>query len=116
MKPTFYIFFCLSIFNFTAMANDDTSQAADDVCQCLQEPYQQAELVISAFSEAQQSGDLSTVTQTQDQLMNIINTAELCMERLQIKYPEINKDQAQQEKVMLLTDELCPNPLNKYRQ
>ncbi|PSW20112.1 hypothetical protein C9I98_08620 [Photobacterium sanctipauli] len=104
------------MFSLSVVAADDTVQAAADVCHCLAEPYQHADTVIAALSEAQSSGDLSTVTEAQDKLMSVINSAQLCMEKLQEKYPHINRDQQLQAEVMKLAEEQCPNPLGNYAQ
>lgn len=88
--------------------------AADDVCHCLEAPYQQAEKALVLVGEAKKSGDMSQILASQDEMMKVMNTAQLCMEQLTKKYPDISADETQQQEVMRIVDEKCPNPLDQY--
>ncbi|EAS41054.1 hypothetical protein [Photobacterium profundum] len=94
-------------------ATTDTEQAAKDVCKCLEEPYSEASKALELINNADESGELSKILSSQEELMKIINTSQKCLENLYIKYPEINKDTTLQAEVITITDETCPNPLNE---
>ncbi|MGR5148443.1 hypothetical protein ACQKP8_18080 [Photobacterium alginatilyticum] len=89
--------------------------AADDVCVCLEGPYQHAEETLALVNEALQSGDMSKILASQDEMMKVMNTSELCIEDLSKKYPDISADESLQKEVMRIADEKCPNPLEQLK-
>jgi len=91
----------------------DLDAAADDVCVCLEVPYQHAEEILVLVNEALKSGDISKILASQDEMMEVMNTSELCIEGLSKKYPDISADESLQSEVMRIADEKCPNPLDQ---
>ncbi|GHA35051.1 hypothetical protein ACFFLZ_06985 [Photobacterium aphoticum] len=104
----------LVLLSQTVMADDMVEQAATDICQCLKEPYEHAAKVKAALSDAKASGSLSRITDTQDDMMAVINAAKLCMENVRSRYPDIKHDTALQEAILKRTESLCPNPLSSH--
>ena len=93
-----------------AWATPDLNEAAGDVCECLKEPYKQAQKAMELISAAQASGDMSGLVAAQGEMMGVINASNLCFQALPEKYPEINKSKELQNKVMGIVDKNCPNP------
>lgn len=93
-----------------AWATPDLDVAAEDVCECLEAPYAQAEKAMELISTAQASGDMSTLVSAQGEMMGVIDASNQCFNALTEKYPEIAQSEDLQEQVMDIADEQCPNP------
>ena len=93
-----------------AWAAPDLNEAAQDVCDCLEAPYAQAQQAMELISAAQASGDMSALVAAQCEMMGVINASNQCFEALPAKYPEINQSEELQQQVMNMADEQCPNP------
>ncbi len=93
-----------------AWAAPDLNEAAEDVCDCLEEPYAQAQQAMELISAAQASGDTSALIAAQGEMMGVINASNQCFEALAEKYPEINQSEELQQQVMNIAGEQCPNP------
>ena len=97
-----------------AWADPDLNEAADGVCECLKEPYEQAEKAMSLISAAQQSGDMSALVAAQGEMMGVINASNACFQALAQEYPEIDQSEDLQEQVMAIANEQCPNPAGDF--
>ncbi len=93
-----------------AWAAPDLNEAADDVCDCLEAPYAQAQQAMELISAAQASGDMSALIAAQGEMMGVINASNQCFDALTEKYPEISQSEELQQQVMNIADEQCPNP------
>lgn len=98
-----------------AWAAPDLNIASDDVCKCLEEPYQQASQAMQNISSAQASGDHSSLIAAQGEMMGVLSASGRCFDVLARKYPEIDKSTELQQKVMSLADKKCPNPAAAMR-
>ncbi len=97
-------------FSSLAWAAPDLNEAAEDVCDCLEAPYAQAQQAMELISTAQASGDMSALIAAQGEMMGVINASNQCFNALTEKYPEISQSEELQEQVMKLAGEQCPNP------
>lgn len=95
-------------------ATPDLNEAANGVCECLEEPYAQAQQVIDMVGAAQSSGDMSALMAAQGEMMGVISASNRCFEALAAKYPDINQSEALQQQVMAIADEQCPNPAQAF--
>ena len=93
-----------------AWAAPDLNEAAEDVCDCLEAPYAQAQQAMELISAAQASGDMSALIAAQGEMMGVINASNQCFDALTEKYPEISQSEELQQQVMNIADEQCPNP------
>lgn len=103
----------LSLATSLTFAAPNLQDATNDVCQCLEEPNNQAKQLIELFNQAQASGDISQVVAAQGDLMKVIKASEKCFKRLPEKYPDIDKSKELQKQVMDMTAQQCPNPAAK---
>ena len=106
------VLFLLGLLSMHSQANSQLEKAADEICLCLEAPYQQAEKSLHQLNGAQVSNDLAKVTRSQDEMMATINASTLCMESFRQLYPDIAKDAALHDKTLRLLDTKCPNPLS----
>lgn len=104
--------FLLGHLSLYSQAGSHLEKAADEICLCLEAPYQQAEQSLLQLNGDQGSNDLAKVTRSQDEMMATINAATLCMESFRQLYPDIAKDIALQDKTLRLLETKCPNPLS----
>ena len=93
-----------------AWAAPDLNEAAEDVCDCLEAPYAQAQQAMELIIAAQASGDMSALMAAQGEMMAVMNAGSQCFDALTVKYPEISQSEELQEQVMNIADEQCPNP------
>ncbi len=98
------------LFSNVAIAGDNLEEAANDVCQCLGEPYKTIEKIVEDLKKAQASGDTTKLMQYQGEVMGAIQATTPCFENLAKKYPGINQDKKLQKQVMDMADKQCPNP------
>tara|TARA_R110002074_G_scaffold153804_1_gene309086 strand:- start:25 stop:378 length:354 start_codon:yes stop_codon:yes gene_type:complete len=91
-------------------AASDLNKAAEDVCDCLEEPYAQVHKAMELISAAQASGDMSALMAAQGEIVGVINAFNQCFDSLKAKYPEINKSKELQQQVMNVANKQCPNP------
>lgn len=91
----------------------DVKQAANDVCQCLKEPFALLERLLPDFKAAEQTGEFSKLMQAQGEMMNILATATVCLEDLSTRYPNIEQNAELKAEVMAITDRQCPNPMRQ---
>lgn len=94
----------------------DLQAATDDICSCLKAPYEVVEKALGDIQKAQSTGDYSKIMQAQGEMMGIMNASTNCFEKLPGKYPEIDKNEELQSKVMNMADKQCPNPAKGYFQ
>jgi len=106
----FIITFLLITFSSVVLAAPDVNKAAEDVCECLKEPYIQVSKAMELIKAAQASGDTSALMAAQGEMMSVLNASSQCFEDLTKKYPEIVKSDELQAQVMLMADKQCPNP------
>ncbi len=111
MNPSTAFVSCSLLVASTVSFAEEPHIIAKDICECLKAPYQQAESVMSMLSDAEQSGDLTRVVQSQDEMMAIINTAKFCMENVKHNYPALEHDDELQKAVLQETELLCPSPI-----
>ena len=102
--------FTLLIMTSPALATDNIQQAADAVCNCLEEPYKIAAKVVNSLKQAQAAGDMSKLAQHQGEMMAVISASAKCFEALPEQFPKINQDEGLQKKVMDKANTQCPNP------
>jgi len=112
-KSVFFPIAAFALMSSPHALASDLDAAADDVCTCLEAPYQHAEETLALVNEALKSGDMSKIMTSQDEMMKVMNTSELCIEELGKKYPDISADESLQAEVMRIADEKCPNPLDQ---
>lgn len=93
-----------------AWAAPDLNKAAEDVCDCLEEPYAQVQQAMELMTAAQASGDMSALMAAQGEMVGVIKAGSQCFDVLKKKYPEISQSEELQEHVMNIADEQCPNP------
>ncbi len=110
MKKLLIILAALPLFANVAFAAN-TEKAAEDVCQCLDKPYDQARKILKLVNKAQASGDMSQIMAAQGEMMAVANAATRCFENLAKKYPEIDKKKKLQNEVMAKVEAKCPNPV-----
>jgi len=108
----FIIIFLLITFSSMVLAAPNVNEAAEDVCECLKEPYIQVSKAMELSKAAQASGDMSALMAAQGEMMSVMNTSSQCFDDLAKKYPEIVKSDELQAQVMLIADKQCPNPAN----
>lgn len=84
---------------------DDAQQAADDVCQC----YEQSRLAFEELAKTHANVDLSKMSDGKRQIADVLEATEACFAKLPVKYPNIDKDEALQEKVTEIAKTQCPN-------
>ena len=101
----------MTFFSLT-WAAPNLNVAAEDVCECLEAPYAQAQKAMELISAAQASGDTSALIAAQGEMMSVINASSQCFEALTEKYPEIVQSEDLQIQVMNIADEQCPNPVS----
>jgi hypothetical protein len=94
----------------------DLQAAADDVCSCLEAPYNVVQRALDDLQKAQASGDYSKMTQAQGEMMGVMSASSKCFAELPAKYPEIEQNDELKSKVMALADKQCPNPAASYAQ
>ena len=107
-KAALFLFLLFISQGVSASAN--IQQAADDVCNCMNEPNKKAMEVLQMVQKAQATGDMSQVMAAQGEMMGVISASSRCFEALPAKYPEINRNKELQDRVMQLADKQCPNP------
>ena len=105
--------FLLILFSANTWAVD-LQAAADDVCACLEAPYEIVEKALGEIQNAQSTGDYSRMMEAQGEMMGVMNASNACFSALPEKYPEVDKDDELKEKVMQLADQQCPNPASGY--
>jgi len=86
------------------------NQAATDACVCLKVPYQQLEKVIASIQTAKETGDLSQLQTSQNELIQLMSSSTACFEDLSKKYPEIDQSEVLKKQVADLIQEMCPVP------
>lgn len=103
----------ISVLLFSGLAHSgpNLDVAADDLCECLVEPYKQLSRVSGTFKQAQASGDLSQLTAAQGEMMEVMNSSRPCFEGLSKKYPEIEKSDPLKKQVMQIAEKKCPSPI-----
>ncbi|MDV5167460.1 hypothetical protein [Photobacterium rosenbergii] len=106
------VLFLLGLLSMHSQANSQLEKAADEICFCLEVPYQQAEKSLRQLNGAQASNDLDKVTRSQDEMMATINASTLCLEYFRQLYPDIAKDVTLHDRTLRLLDTKCPNPLS----
>jgi len=111
MMKRYSIIFALPLLSAPAFAGPDVNAAANDACQCLEEPYRQMTNTIEIIKQAQVSGDMSQLTSSQEEMMAAANAATPCFEALSKKYPEIDKSDVLKDKVMAIAEKQCPRPI-----
>lgn len=114
MVSSINMLFLLGLLSFPSQASISIDKAADELCLCLEGPYQQAEKTLSQLkgNGGQDLTDLDKVTRSQDEMMEILNASNLCLESLRHLYPDIAQDIALQDKTLKLIDSKCPDPLS----
>ena len=100
---------------FPTHANDQLEKITDEICQCLETPYQQVGEALIEMINAQDSKDLSKVTQSQNLVMELIVASRLCIETYRHLYPELAQDIKLEENALSLLDQKCPDPLLVHR-
>ena len=93
-----------------AWAAHNLNEAAEDVCDCLEAPYAQAQQAMELIIAAQASGDMSALIAAQGEMMGVINASTQCFDALTVQYPEISQSEELQQQVMNIADQQCPNP------
>lgn len=93
----------------------DIQSAANDVCACLEAPYEVAENAIRDLNSALSTGDQAKLARSQGEMMGVMNAASECFAALPQKYPEINGSEDLQGQVMSLAAKQCPNPADSLR-
>lgn len=91
-------------------AAPDLDQAAADACLCLEAPYNELSKALVVVKQAQKTGDMSKLMESQAQMMAILQSSASCFEDLSNKYPEIDKSDDLKKQVMEKTEKKCPNP------
>lgn len=104
---------CWSLSSFAMAA--DLHAAANDVCSCLEAPYQLAEQAISELQQAHSSGDYSNLMLAQGDMMDVMNAANQCFEQLPTKYPDIAQSDQLKAQVMAIAEQQCPNPAANFQ-
>ena len=97
-------FCCLS------WATSNLNEAAEDVCECLKEPYAQAKKAMDLINTAQKSGNMASLVAAQGEMMSVMSSSNRCFDALSVKYPDIDKSSELQDQVMKFADKKCPNP------
>lgn len=100
----------LLICSTAAFAGPDLDQASNDVCKCLEAPHNQAKKAMELLHQAQASGDMSQLMSAQGEMMGVLSESNRCFEGLAKKYPEIDRSNELQNKVMAMAEQKCPNP------
>jgi len=111
MKKLYIIISVLPLFSAMAFAGPNLDAAANDACQCLEEPYRQMNKTIVLIKQAQASGDMSQLMAAQNEMMAAANAATPCFEALSKKYPAIDKSDPLKDRVMALAEKQCPPPM-----
>ena len=102
---------CLSIAAILPLsAAPDLDQAAADACLCLEAPYNEISNILIAVKQARQSGDMSKIVESKEQMMTVLQSSASCFEDLSNKYPEIDESEELKKQVLDKTEEMCPNP------
>lgn len=106
------ILVCLTWVAFTSAGFSATNinQAATDACLCLKAPYQQLEKVITSIQTAKETGDLSQLQTSQNELIQLMNSSTTCFEDLSEKHPKIDQSDVLKKQVADLTQKMCPVP------
>ncbi|VAW95909.1 hypothetical protein MNBD_GAMMA21-1579 [hydrothermal vent metagenome] len=110
MKKWILLVTLIPLYITPVMAEPDLDAASSDACKCLEKPYKAAEENIKQIKQAQASGDMSNIAETQGELMGMLNASTKCFASLSKKYPKIDKNKELQNKVMMMVEEKCPNP------
>ena len=113
MRIIFLVLSSCAFFSL-AWAAPNLNEAADGVCECLKEPYAQAQKAMELIDTAQQSGDMSALVSAQGEMMGVINASNQCFETLAQKYPKIDQSEELKEQVMEIAEEQCPNPAGDF--
>jgi hypothetical protein len=108
----FIVTITLVIISSVVWAAPNMNEAAEDVCECLKEPYIQVSKAMELITAAQASGDMSALMSAQGEMMSVMNASSQCFEVLTKKYPEIAKSDELKMQVMSIADKQCPNPAN----
>ncbi|KHT62185.1 hypothetical protein RJ45_18675 [Photobacterium gaetbulicola] len=109
------ILFLLGFLSYSSQPGNQLEKATDEICLCLEAPYQQAEKTLKQLLGAQLSGDLAKVTQSQDEMMAVINASRLCLESFHHLYPDIAQDMTLKGETLKRLDSKCPDPLSAHR-
>ncbi|WEM45842.1 hypothetical protein PTW35_22485 (plasmid) [Photobacterium sp. DA100] len=107
--------FLLGLFSYSSQADNQLEKATDEICLCLEAPYQQAEKTLKQLLSAQNSGDLAKVTQSQDEMMEVINASKLCLESFHHIYPGIAQNMTLKGETLKRLESKCPDPLSVHR-
>ena len=110
MKKLLLILAVIPLYVGLTVAEPDLDAASNDACKCLEKPYKAAEENIKKIKQAQASGDMSNIAETQGELMGMLSASTKCFESLSKKYPQIDENKELQNKVMMMVEEKCPNP------
>lgn len=94
--------------------SQDLQAAADDVCECFEEPYEVLEQVLAEVAAAQAQGDYSALLEQQSEMISLMSTTHICFDELPAKYPEINENKGLQNEVMAIVQEQCPSPAENF--
>ena len=106
--------FGLLVFGQSAFGAD-LQAAADDVCACLEGPYARMQQFMAEMEKVQASGDYSKLMPLQSEIKGTVDESSLCFQELPSKYPEIDRDEELQKRVMAIVDRQCPNPAEEWR-
>lgn len=90
----------------------DLQAAADDVCECFEEPYAVME---EAYKDMMAAQDHAALMAKRGEMMSMMGTAQTCFSELPEKYPQINENDELKDQVMAMVDEQCPNPLENFQ-
>ncbi len=110
MKILFSAMTTLLLFSNVSLADTNLTEAANDVCKCLEAPQNQARKAMELINKAQASGNMSQLMAAQGEMMGVIGESSRCFEALSKKYPDIDKSEELQNKVMSMAEKQCPNP------
>lgn len=97
-----------------AMAGPNLEEATNDVCKCLEKPYEQTRKAMEMIKKAQASGDTSQMVSAQGEMMGVLSASSRCFATLPKKYPEIDKDDKLKNRVMTMAEKQCPNPAGQF--
>lgn len=112
MKKSMLFIFLVTNINWVS-AEPDLQAATDEVCKCLEEPYKIAKQSLEKINQAKTSGDFSELMAAQGNMMAVIDASAKCFDALPGKYPQIDKSEELQNKVMQMAEKQCPNPASQ---